>query len=128
MSKQIEPVQDLVAKAVQNRPELAQTQLQIENAKISLAGSKSQLLPSLNLVASAQNNGLAGQTNSLLMTHTPNVRTDPYRIPSTPVCSVVLATSGVRFSAATSLTTALGSNSTFLFATVQPRRTSPATN
>jgi outer membrane protein len=65
--EQIEPVQDLVAKAVQNRPELAQTQIQIENAKISLSGSKSQLLPQLNLVASAQNNGLAGQTNSLLI-------------------------------------------------------------
>ena len=44
--EQIQPVQDLVAKAVQNRPELAQTQLQIENAKISLVGDRSQLLPS----------------------------------------------------------------------------------
>jgi len=65
-TEQVEPVQDLVAKAIQNRPELQQTQLQIENAKISLVGSKSQLLPSLNVVASAQNNGLAGQVNSLL--------------------------------------------------------------
>ena len=69
--EQIEPVQDLVAKAMQNRPELAQTQLQIENARISLAGSKSQLLPSLNLVASAQNNGLAGQNNVCLLTQPP---------------------------------------------------------
>jgi outer membrane protein TolC len=65
--EKVEPIQDLVAKAVQNRPELAQTQLQIENAKISLVGSKSQLLPSLNLVASAQNNGLAGEVNSLIV-------------------------------------------------------------
>src|SRR5688572_21779114 len=39
----IQPVQDLVARAVENRPELAQTQIQIENARISLEGSKSQL-------------------------------------------------------------------------------------
>lgn len=80
--EQVEPVQDLVAKAVQNRPELAQTQLQIENAKISLAGSKSQLLPQLNLVASAQNNGLAGQTNNLLVPTTPTTPGQPIR-PST---------------------------------------------
>ena len=71
--EQVQPVQDLVAKAVQNRPELAQTQLQIENAKISLVGSKSQLLPSLNLVASAQNNGLAGRTNSLIIAPPPGI-------------------------------------------------------
>lgn len=63
--EQVQPVQDLVAKAVQNRPELAQTQLQIENARISLSGSRSQLLPTLNLIASAQNSGLGGQPNSL---------------------------------------------------------------
>lgn len=63
--EQVQPVQDLVSHAVQNRPELQQTQLQIENARISLAGSRSQLLPSLNIVGSAQNNGLAGQGNDL---------------------------------------------------------------
>ena len=65
--EQVQPIQDLVTKAVQNRPELAQTQLQIENAKISLVGDKSQLLPSLNLVATAQNNGLAGDNNALII-------------------------------------------------------------
>jgi outer membrane protein TolC len=65
--EQVQPIQDLVTKAVQNRPELAQTQLQIENAKISLVGDKSQLLPSLNLVATAQNNGLAGENNALIV-------------------------------------------------------------
>jgi outer membrane protein TolC len=69
--EQVQPVQDLVAKAVQNRPELAQTQLQIENAKISLVGDRSQLLPSLNVVASAQNNGLAGQNNALILPPAP---------------------------------------------------------
>ena len=62
-TEQIQPIQDLVAVAVENRPELQQTRLAIENAEISLEGSKSLLLPSLNLVAAAQNNGLAGQLN-----------------------------------------------------------------
>jgi outer membrane protein len=61
----IQPIQDLVSAAIERRPELAQTRFQIENAKISLEGSKNLLLPSLDLVASAQNNGLAGQMNAL---------------------------------------------------------------
>ncbi|MGH9627855.1 MAG: TolC family protein, partial [Bryobacteraceae bacterium] len=61
----IQPVQDLVEVAVQNRPELEQTRLNLENAQISLTGSKSQLLPSLDLILGAQNNGLAGQVNAL---------------------------------------------------------------
>ena len=72
----VEPIQDLVARAVQNRPELQQTGLAIENARISLAGSKSQLLPSLSLVGSAQNSGLAGAGNDLY-SPTPGGPTNP---------------------------------------------------
>jgi outer membrane protein TolC len=64
-TEQVRPVQDLVQMAITNRPEIRQTELNLENARISLAGSKSQLLPSLDLVATAQNNGLAGQVNTL---------------------------------------------------------------
>jgi outer membrane protein len=66
----IQPIQDLVASAIERRPELAQTRLQIENAQISLEGSKNLLLPSFDLVASAQNNGLAGQVNTLPLPNT----------------------------------------------------------
>jgi len=79
--EQVQPVQDLVAKAIQSRPELQQTQIQIENAKISLEGSKSQLLPQLNLIASAQNNGLAGANNLLLPPADPSA---PLRPPIDP--------------------------------------------
>jgi outer membrane protein len=61
----VRPIQDLVELAINNRPELAQTQLNIENSRINLQGSKSQLLPSLDLVAAATNNGLAGQVNTI---------------------------------------------------------------
>jgi outer membrane protein TolC len=61
----VTPIQDLTAEAFQKRPDLAQASLNIENAKISLAGSKSQLRPSLDVQAQFQNNGLAGQPNAV---------------------------------------------------------------
>ena len=61
----VEPVQDLIAKALENRPEVAQTRIQIDNTKIGLKGTRAELQPSLDLVASLQNNGLAGQVNAL---------------------------------------------------------------
>jgi outer membrane protein TolC len=64
-TEQIQPIQDLVETAITTRPELEQTRLSVENAKISLEGSKSQLLPQLDLVAAATNNGLAGSINVL---------------------------------------------------------------
>jgi outer membrane protein len=56
----VEPIEDLIARALKNRPDLAQAHLQVENSEISLKGSRSALLPALDLVATAQNNGLAG--------------------------------------------------------------------
>jgi outer membrane protein TolC len=56
-------LQELTEAALANRPELAQTAINIQNTKIGLAGAKSQLLPSLDVFASATNNGLAGQIN-----------------------------------------------------------------
>lgn len=56
----VEPLDDLVSQAFHNRPDLAQAKLQLVNSEISLKGSKSALLPALDLVAAAQNNGLAG--------------------------------------------------------------------
>ena len=64
-SEAIQPIQDLIAKALDNRPELAETRLQMENSRIGLAGTKSEMLPTLDLVGTLQNNGLAGQVNSL---------------------------------------------------------------
>jgi outer membrane protein len=63
--ERIQPIQDLIAAAVQNRPELAQAQINIDNTKLGLKGTRSELLPTLDLQASLQNNGLAGQLNSL---------------------------------------------------------------
>ncbi len=61
----IEPFQDMVATALHARPEVAQQRMNLENARISMKGSRSQLLPSLDAYANLANNGLAGQVNTL---------------------------------------------------------------
>jgi outer membrane protein TolC len=59
----VRPAQDYVVEALQKRPELGEARLQIENAHIALRGSRNELLPELDLVASSQNTSLAGQRN-----------------------------------------------------------------
>lgn len=54
------PVETMVAQALRQRPETTQANLQLANSELSLEGSKSALRPAINLVATAQNNGLAG--------------------------------------------------------------------
>ncbi len=70
----VTPVSELVNAALANRPEIEQTKLNLTNTKIGLQGSRSALLPSLDLTASATNNGLAGSPNSLGSIN----RADPY--------------------------------------------------
>ena len=41
----IQPVQDVVAKALDHRPELAQQRIQLENSKINLTGTRNAMLP-----------------------------------------------------------------------------------
>jgi outer membrane protein len=61
----IEPVQDMIAKAMQERPELPQDRLNIDNAKLSILGDRSNLLPQLNAFTNLANNGQAGTINTL---------------------------------------------------------------
>ena len=62
----VEPVQDLVARALANRPDLQQSRIQIENSKIALQGTKNTLLPTLNAFADLRNNGLIGTQNNVV--------------------------------------------------------------
>jgi outer membrane protein len=59
----IQPLQDLVAQALADRPELAQGSINLESSRIGLEGSKNALKPTLDIVASVNNNALAGQAN-----------------------------------------------------------------
>jgi outer membrane protein len=64
--EQLRPIQDLMADALRNRPDLGQAALQVENAQIGLAGSRSATLPEVDLVGVVQNNGLAGTSSPAL--------------------------------------------------------------
>jgi len=63
---EIRPMQDLIADALTNRPDLGQAQLQIANAQIGLDGSRSLTRPEVDLVGILQNNGLAGPSTGYL--------------------------------------------------------------
>jgi outer membrane protein TolC len=62
-SDNLPPISALVAEALKSRPDLAQAQIEITSAGLSLKGSKNELLPQLNIVAGATNNALAGSIN-----------------------------------------------------------------
>ena len=67
----IRPVQDLIAEALAERPETEQSRIQLENSRISMLGTKSALLPSLDVGVSLQNNALAGQVNTIPFLNVP---------------------------------------------------------
>ncbi|HEY3442303.1 MAG TPA: TolC family protein [Paludibaculum sp.] len=58
---------ELLAMATQNRPDLSQAELQIANSEISLQGARNALKPQIDLVAFAQNGGLAGEVNPVAL-------------------------------------------------------------
>ena len=58
-----EPVQDLISKALQQRPELLESDIDLQNRKISQKATRNALLPTLNLVAFYGGAGLAGTGN-----------------------------------------------------------------
>jgi outer membrane protein TolC len=61
----IQPTQDMVAEAFQKRPEIEQSLVGLEDARISMLGTKNNLLPSLSVFANLSNTGLAGQVNQV---------------------------------------------------------------
>lgn len=63
----VEPVQDLVAEALANRPETEQSRISLENSRLNMMGTKNALLPTLDVFATMQNNGLAGQVNNVTL-------------------------------------------------------------
>ena len=61
----IQPMQDLVARALQNRPDLGQTSVQLDNSRIALKGTKNALLPTLDGYVDFRNRGQAGAVNTI---------------------------------------------------------------
>ena len=74
-----EPVQDLIARALRDRPELAESDIDLANRQISRKAARNALLPSLSLVGFYGGSGLAGPLNpiyNLPVPNTSNVPTD----------------------------------------------------
>jgi outer membrane protein len=87
----VQPVQDLVDEALGARPELAQSRINLENAQISLKGSRNGLLPTLNGFAELTNHAQAGSINSLPVLGANGLPTGFVRGPTCPstVCQPV---------------------------------------
>ena len=58
-------LQELVAVAVGNRPELQQSRIQLDNQKILLTGQRNLMLPTLSAFADLRDSGLSGDPNTL---------------------------------------------------------------
>jgi len=56
----ISPIQDSTALALSARPELSQFRILIQNQEIAIKGTRNELLPALDFVATLANAGLAG--------------------------------------------------------------------
>ena len=76
-TESVRPVDDLIAEAVQDRPDLAQAGIQVENSQISLKGSLNALRPELDVVAIVQNGGLSGDVNAAALALTPGAALYP---------------------------------------------------
>jgi outer membrane protein len=61
----IQPIQDLIQNALANRPDVEQSSLGLEDARVTTLGVRDAMLPQLTAFASMSNSGLAGQVNSL---------------------------------------------------------------
>jgi outer membrane protein len=61
----VQPIQDLITEAMSNRPDVEQSAIGIEDARITTLGVKDAMLPQLTAFATMSNSGLAGQVNSL---------------------------------------------------------------
>jgi outer membrane protein TolC len=72
-----QPIQDLVAQALHDRPELAESDVDLVNRQITRQAAKNALLPSLSLVGFYGGSGLAGPLNPV------------YNIPGVPNSSTV---------------------------------------
>jgi outer membrane protein TolC len=72
-----EPVQDLIARGLRDRPELAETDIDLESRQISRKAARNALLPSLALVGFYGGSGLAGPLNPIYNLPVPNTSNVP---------------------------------------------------
>lgn len=61
----------LLDEAMRNRPDLQVADLQLQNTRIQIEGTRNALLPQLDVLATMQNSGLAGEKNPATKAGTP---------------------------------------------------------
>jgi len=66
-------IDQLYQVALRDRPDSAQVKIQLKNAELSLQGSRNGVRPELDLVASAENSGLAGSVEQPGLTVSPSL-------------------------------------------------------
>ena len=72
-----EPIQDLISTALKDRPELAESDVDLVNRRISRSAARNALLPSLSLIGFYGGSGLAGLLNPAFSgSNTSSVPTD----------------------------------------------------
>lgn len=64
-SEPVQPIQDIISLAMKNRPDVLQSAVAIENARITTLGVRDAMLPQLTAFATTSNAGVAGQVNEL---------------------------------------------------------------
>jgi len=63
--EEVQPIQDLIGFALENRPELMESKITLENSRINMKGVKNAMLPGLDVFVDLQNNALSGQINTI---------------------------------------------------------------
>ena len=71
-----QPIQDLISSALHDRPELAESDVDLVNRQISRRAARNALLPSLSLIGFYGGSGLGGPLNPLCKSCTSNVPVD----------------------------------------------------
>jgi len=71
VAEEVVPIQDLIEGALQRRPELAQSRVDLTNRAISKNSARNAMLPSVDLVANYGGTSLAGLQNPFFSSATP---------------------------------------------------------
>jgi outer membrane protein TolC len=74
------PILDLISRALENRPELLETDVDLDNRQISRKAARNALLPSLSLVGFYGGSGLGGEKNPVFPGEPANL---PHDLPGT---------------------------------------------
>jgi outer membrane protein len=72
------PAEDMVQRALAQRPELQEAALQIDSFRINIEGTRANLLPQVDAIADLRNNALTGSVNPLSTFPAPSILVGGY--------------------------------------------------